>query len=144
MPTPSTALVPLRAALLAMLLVVGTCAALLFGHALEAGHGGPAAQRASLSAAAVDGVVAVEASAVSASSAVSAAPSAPDDGGEGLLALCLGVGCAIVLLLAGVRLRAAPLRLARRLGGARRHPRPRPLDAPAPAVALDAIGISRT
>lgn len=141
MPTPSTALVPLRAALLAMLLVVGTCAALLFGHALEAGHGGPAAQRASLSAAAVDGVVAVEASAVS---AASAAPSSPDDGGEGLLALCLGVGCAIVLLLAGVRLRAAPLRLARRLGGARRHPRPRPLDAPAPAVALDALGISRT
>ncbi|MCD1571339.1 hypothetical protein [Agromyces mediolanus] len=141
MPTPSTALVPLRAALLAMLLVVGTCAALLFGHALEAGHGGPAAQRASLSAAAVDGVVAVEASAVS---AASAAPSSPDDGGEGLLALCLGVGCAIVLLLAGVRLRAAPLRLARGLGGARRHPRPRPLDAPAPAVALDALGISRT
>lgn len=141
MPTPSTALVPLRAALLAMLLVVGTCAALLFGHALEAGHGGPAAQRASLSAAAVDGVVAVEASAVS---AASAAPSSPDDGGEGLLALCLGVGCAIVLLLAGVRLRAAPLRLARRLGGARRHPRPRPLDAPAPAVALDGLGISRT
>lgn len=141
MPTPSTALVPLRAALLAMLLVVGTCAALLFGHALEAGHGGPAAQRASLSAAAVDGVVAVEASPVS---AASAAPSSPDDGGEGLLALCLGVGCAIVLLLAGVRLRAAPLRLARRLGGARRHLRPRPLDAPAPAVALDALGISRT
>ncbi|GGR17970.1 hypothetical protein ACFOE1_08380 [Agromyces mediolanus] len=143
MPTPSTALVPLRAALLAMLLVVGACAALLFGHALETGHGGPAVHGPSLSAVA-DGGVAPAASAVSEASASSAAPVAPDGSGEGLLALCLGVGCAIVLLLAGLRLRAAPLLLARRLGAAWWRPLPRPLAAPAPSVALDALGISRT
>jgi len=134
-PTPSTALVPLRAALLAMLLVVGTCAALLFGHALEAGHAGPAAHGSSLSAPAAYGGVAVEAS---------SSPAAPDSSGDGLLALCLGVGCAIVLLLVGPRLRAAPVLLARRSVRLQRRTPQRPPAGPAPAVALDALGISRT
>ncbi|GAA2447633.1 hypothetical protein [Agromyces soli] len=138
MPTSQTALVPLRVALLAMLLVVGTCAALLFGHALETGHAGPAAHGPSLSSTAADGVVVVEAS------AVSSAPAAPHDDGEGLLALCLGVGCAIVLLLVGLRLRAAPLLRARRSVRPLRCTPLRPLAGPTPPVALDALGISRT
>ncbi|MFK4729634.1 hypothetical protein ROT00_08115 [Agromyces mediolanus] len=144
MPMPPRAIVPLRAALLAMLLVVGTCLALLFGHTLDSAHAAPAgpgpSAAVSANAVAVPGAVgALEASAPSIG-----VPGEPGDGGEGLLALCLGVGCAIVLLFVGLRLGAAPRVRSWRVARAVRRRPMRALVASTASVSLDALGISRT
>lgn len=141
---PPRAIVPLRAALLAMLLVVGTCLALLFGHTLDSAHAAPSGPGPSVAVSAdVDAVPGVVA-ALEASAPSVGVPGEPGAGGEGLLALCLGVGCAIVLLFVGLRLRAAPRVRSRHVTRAVRRRPMRALVASIPSVSLDALGISRT